>query len=242
MNSTTNTSSRQAGFVFWFAYHAPVWETKAGSIYRETDFSRSLHQVRDGAAFCELLPVLLNKYRWGGTLLNLPASAFPRGPEPEPVKNEFCDADMLVCVTRPPLSDPDEDQLQKIDRSGTDLEKALLSVVKDHFLKVCSRTEVKLVREIESASVGSPAESRIHLKFRPKRSACYDRNWPIVGLKKAAYDRTAGYVFYVPHFLFKGAHPSLFVAFGLAGVETLFLSLALAGRFRHTLSDLCGFW
>jgi hypothetical protein len=236
MTDRTNKPKKSPS-VFWLTYHAPLWETKAPSIFREADCSRSLHQVRDALAFCELLPILIKNFLWGGVLLNLPAKAFPRGPKPEATP-KFSDRDLITCVTRPPLSDRGGRRTSHIDRSYTKLERLVMSSIHTYFLECCSRTEIKLAPALEEACRNTDAAKRAHAKFRPKKSACYERGWAAENLGRGGEERTPGYVLYVPQVWHGAKRFALLIAFGISGVETLFLSMCLAGRFQRTLRKM----
>lgn len=100
-------SQGNAPRVFWHSYHAPTSEVRAVSDYKGglVDYSRSLHNLRDGGAWTYLLPLFIDAgWRFGGIVLNLPWTDFACEQVTDgPVQIQA--KDILVFVTRPPLSD-----------------------------------------------------------------------------------------------------------------------------------------
>jgi hypothetical protein len=148
--------------VLWFSYHAPTLQAKAISRYKGDliDYSRSLHNLRDGGPFAYLLPVLLDidGLEWGGLMLNLPANDFP--PESRTAwLPSIQPLDLLVCVTRPPLSDHKEAAQRRaqgararptriIQRSDTELERCVFRTLERFFLKYCSTSRIQLAAQM----------------------------------------------------------------------------------------------
>ncbi len=110
------THGMHNGRYYWFSYQAPA---------RNLRRKQYLHLIRDGAAFAELVPVLMSMgYGYGGLVLNFPSRQSLATQEID--IPALTPADLLVLPTRPPLSDEEEDERRKVARSHTRLEQMVL--------------------------------------------------------------------------------------------------------------------
>jgi len=200
--------------------------------------------------------LLAEGFRYAGPILNVSAKGFTPKQHPEELNPAPLPTDLLVCTTRPPVSDPQPEQEQnqpkrnaseeekraprprRIERSGTDIEQQVLSTIEKAFLKQCDRTTVTLADPLAHSlcAKSSPLVNRTHLRYRPNASAMYDPKWAkdtlrLLGLAAA---RNNGFLLYTPHINLhegEGRGPGLLAMWGQAGVETLFWCYALANRF-----------
>jgi len=228
--------------VYWFSYHAAPWEAKAQYRKGPRDYSDFIHQVRDGAAFAEVLSILLNSgYEYGGLLLNLPREGFPKGSFSKPeALPPFSSRDLIVMVTRPPLSDsPRKQRVRSIERSDIPLEKTIFKVIRKYFFSYCSRFRVTLTRGLQNTMSLLPAEQRVwkDVIFQQKGSAHFHERWvKKQNLKRNSKGHTAGYLLYFPHLSYDG--PALLVVFGLSGSSTLQWANAIRQHFSPLLRTI----
>ena len=236
--------------LLWFSYHASTVQAKAVSRYKSNriDYSRSLHNVRDGGPFAYLMSVLLGVggLEWGGLLLNLPEKDFSG--EPPAMPASIRPADLVVCPTRPPLSDQREAEIRRaqkgpkaksariIDRSGTELEERVFRTVERFFLKYCSRSKIQLTDPL-SRVFGDDGSNE--LQFMQNDSASFARKWARQrGL--TGPELTAGFVLFCPKLL--GGDGRLLCLWGMGGTESLFLSHAFSANptLREKLRGVVG--
>lgn len=236
----------------WFTYYAPPWEMKESFRKGIFDFSRVLHQTRDGTAFAELSRGFpSNEYEYVGPIFNLPADLFPNS-RPRESMTGLRHGDLIVQVTRPPLDEERFEQAYSertadkrvrsrgrvISRSDLHLERALITALKLHFLARCSRNAVDL-RTREKTDLGSvlltagtDLSRYASVDFRTNNSACYKPSWCIEHkLKQEFRDRTAGYLSFVPDLSGRFAGVSALIVWGQGGFETLFFAWALRHKF-----------
>lgn len=214
---------------FWFSYHAPPRERR-----REEDEHLSLphalglHQVRDGAAFAELAAAIQPLgYEYGGLILNIPrqtkrdvtlgesddhSGTLPADQPKWPPHDNFSadevhSSDLLVLPTRPPLDDDPGVDKRIISKSTTKLEEKVMKAVRPFFAECC-RARIQFTPELASKL---PPGQRGKRKLFFKQ---YD-----VATYKDSPETTAGFLVFVPEIEPDG--PSLLVAFGMGGVETL---------------------
>ncbi|MFN0017926.1 MAG: hypothetical protein ACKVP0_06675 [Pirellulaceae bacterium] len=198
---------------FWFTYHASLRDSRGPDI---KDRTRQFHQVRDGLAFAELISTIVHLgFRYAGPLLNLPSEQF-KNEAPSNTLQNMGSQDLVVMVTRPPLNDID-DRRKQIQRSGTDIEEAVLGCLSTHFLGHCDRKEVQLNREIVDFL------TRVQPVAASYASLCYTERAPVAknssGLGPTGEGKTCGYLLYVPQIFPSG--PALLCVFGMAAIETL---------------------
>jgi hypothetical protein len=181
---------------YWFAYAARPHELKRGTA--QARVSESLHMIRDGQAFAELMGTLGPDCLYRGCLLNHPKEAYSAGtagPEHDGIE----DGALIVVATRPPLHDHDTAR-RRIARSGSRLEASILSALQDVLL-VCTRTEIVFDHRVPNAAA--------------------------MGLRASTQGPApcAGYVIYHPRLKLPDAgHARLLVVFGLDGTQTFLLS------------------
>ncbi len=191
------------------------------------------HELRDGDAYAELCPILVERgYRYGGLLLNYPdLQDRRRVPRLRP-------SDLIVVTTRPPLTDSVLER-RRIRRTGAPLERTILDVAGRYF-EICSRSWIMLQPEV--ASHLGPHADRAHVEFRMYKGSCYlkhrdpyaprrsDRRYrEDVGSK-----RTAAFLVFTRVGL-RG--PMLLNAFGMDGNTTLVWCHLLRTRFAHLLTS-----
>jgi hypothetical protein len=226
--------------VFWFSYHAPLWEIKGPYRKGALDYSPFVHQVRDGAAFCELLTVLLTGgYNYGGLLLNLPRKAFPSPPPAAEKLPTFAAKDLIVLTTRPPLSDGPTSKARPIDRSDTPLEHIIFDAMKRCFFSYCSRSRVTLAPAITQSLSCLSAEERLwgDVLFHQKGGDFFHERWVKQHkLSKETQGHTAGYLCYMP--CLPDNKAGLLAAFGLSGVSTLFWATEFREYYSTLLSEI----
>lgn len=243
----------------WFAYHAPTWETKAQ--YRRDDGSdipRILHQIRDGAAFVEISQWLASiGSSYVGPILNLPLDWFPKGVKSG--RNEgLRPGDLIVQVTRPPLSDQRKARTHTrgipqpatrkfgrvVSRSETELEKALHKAIRGGFLDHCSRDRVELC---ESMADRLDAEypnltAFSNVPFRTNINACFPRKWSkMQPLLREFCNPTAGYLIYIPSLEKPFAGISALIIWAQSGFDSLFWAWALRHVFSKELRNVVQF-
>ena len=215
------TRGIQKGRYFWFSYQAP-----ARALRRPQD----IHLIRDGAAFAELAPVLMSMgYGYGGLLLNYPSSQ-SLGTLPVDIP-ALTPADLLVLPTRPPISDEEEEERRKVERSHNSLEERVLSAL-DPFLEICSRAHVKLSRTL-SDKLPKKLANRSNIVFTTYSNAFCKSYQSYAGTdwdEPDAPNITMTYLVYTPSVWPHG--PALLLSFGMGGIETLIWNLLL--RTRHS--------
>lgn len=106
------------------------------------------HQLRDGDAFAELLPVLLSLgYEYGGKIINYPAVS---GPDDSLESlGSMTESDLVVLTTRPPLRDRPMLDHRFVRRSKTALENRVFAAVAP-YLDSCRRDHVYLTESCAS--------------------------------------------------------------------------------------------
>ncbi len=215
------TRGIQKGRYFWFSYQAP-----ARALRRPQD----IHLIRDGAAFAELAPVLMSMgYGYGGLLLNYPSSQ-SLGTLPVDIP-ALTPADLLVLPTRAPISDEEEEERRKVERSHNSLEKRVLSALAP-FLEICSRAHVKLSRTL-SDKLPKKLANRANIVFTTYSNAfckSYQSYAATEWDEPDAPNITMTYLVYTPSVWPDG--PALLLSFGMGGIETLIWNLLL--RTRHS--------
>jgi hypothetical protein len=189
------------------------------------------HQLRDGDAFCELMPVLYQQgFEFGGVILNYPVVTTDDKPPLRPVDDSFiAQNDLVVMTTRPPIHDHIARNRKRILRSFTTLEEDLLKMLEPH-LPTSTRLKLHLSTGIESR-LPRTHKNRSMIEFLEsgatyKSLRTYGPERPQSGLSPV---RTACYLFSLPN---TGEHThNLLCVFGMGGTETLLWSYLL--RTRH---------
>ena len=211
--------------VFRFAYHAS----------QISDVRMRAHQLRDGDAFLELLP-LLNQhgYQYEGLLLNPPSNKREEAPV---VDISFLSTDdLIVLTTRPPLHDLKVRDKRLIRRSYTNLEELIFAAIKPKYLTRSARSRIVLSESIaqklkpefknKADIVFHSSVSSSYLRYRKSEDEPY-HNHP------GRDERTAVYLIQVPAVWPNG--PKLLVSFAMAGTETLVWNHLLRTRFSDWL-------
>ncbi len=221
------TTPMHRGRYFWFSYQAP-----ARSLRRK----QYLHLIRDGAAFAELVPVLISMgYGYGGLVLNFPSR--PSLATQEIDIPALTRADLLVLPTRPPLSDEQEDERRKVARSHTRLEQMVLSGL-DPFFEICSRAHVRLSQTL-SAKLPVRSANRANIQFATYSNAAVKDYQTYSGGGWEEPDNpnmTMTYLAYTPRAWPGG--PALLLSFGMGGIETLIWNLLLRTHYSALLEDI----
>lgn len=231
------------GTVYFHSYHAP--ERIARPAGGAAPYRNILHQIRDGAAFADVLSVILpTGFRFGGTILNL-----PRHEALDPARvgcmPELRNSDLLVTTTRPPLDDPDrlargaQTRRRLVDRSGTALDDAILDrTLRPLFLYCCHRHRVGLQPAVSGLAGGLE-----FIDFQSIGGGTVDGRWArsSAGRDRFAPGDSVAFLFYTPSLCgFSGARPALLSVFGMAGVQTQCWTHVLRSnaRWRHRLETI----
>jgi hypothetical protein len=197
-----------------------------------------LHDLRDGDAFAELMPVLLDLgYEYGGLLLNHP-------PDPGVRRPQLGSEDLVVLTTRPPLDDPQAQGDRKlIKQSGNPLESAILKAARSCF-PFCKRRIIQLSPDA-AAGLRPGFADRGQMEFRVYRRE--EHRIPFYVRYRDPWGRTRDERKYRapanPHatavFLLRiplrPGGPTLLNAFGMDGVMTLIWCYLLRTKFSHLL-------
>lgn len=125
------------------------------------------HQLRDGDAFSELLPLLLSfGYAYGGKIINYPAPSQADDNSLLAVRKMKA-TDLLVLTTRPPLNDRPMVDKRFVRRSRTQLEARVFAALGPH-LDSCNRDHVYLT-ETCAARLKPEYQNRALLDFFTRR-------------------------------------------------------------------------
>lgn len=199
--------------VFWSACGAPAHE-------RARTRRPSLHQLRDGAAFVELLGRLQPMgYTYEGALLELLDGA-PRkhfyhlGPQ-----------DIVVRVTRPPLDDPPEKRHLRVQPSQTWLEQRVMAAIRPCFA-VLSRDEV-ILAEALARQLSEPCKASMKYKVYGS-SDIAEYALPDATGRAPHRPTTVGFALSVPSLWEQG--PRLLAAWSAGGTDTLVFARYLRKR------------
>jgi hypothetical protein len=213
--------------VFRFAYHAS----------QRGDLRFRIHQLRDGDAFLELLPLLnKKKYKFERLLLN-PPSDLPEDAREVDI-SFLTSSDLLVLTTRPPIHDIDDEIKRPIRCSYTNLEKLIFDALHPNYLKHCSRERIELSEPL-AQQLNAGFKQKADIIFHSAVDSSYVR---YRGLEErfwqrppATEKRTAVYLIQVPAICPDG--PGLLAVFGMAGTETLIWNYLLRTRFPEWLDS-----
>jgi hypothetical protein len=179
-------------------------------------------------------------FEYGEPVLNMPPEALPeslcRDEDLYKIDLSFArPGDLLLQMTRPPLSDQDEGDRKKVLRGYTNVEKALFNAWEEVF-EVCSRKHVKLAAPIW-AKLAQGFRDRKDIEFYESQAAPYKELNALDGKGwhplKADSDRTAAFLLYVKE-AWRGG-PGFLGAFGMDGTSTLVWAYRLARDFAHLL-------
>lgn len=199
------------------------------------------HQLRDGDAFVELLPSLLNHgYEYGGLILNYQKSEDDTDKSKE-AQRLLTPSDLIVLTTRPPLDDKSARDKKVVGHSRTWLEKQVFAALRRH-CTFCSRGEVHLTRET-SAALEDGYKNRSDLQFRINSSSAYKDVYAYRNQQEhRPWNRcaTAAYLVHTrsisiedgPH---GGKGPELLAVFGMEGAVTLVWAYLLRTKFSDLL-------
>ena len=184
-----------------------------------------LHKIRDGAAFAEIL-ALLSKGGYDYRELQLNVA---RGSRRRPIQRS---ADLLVMVTRPPL---DEDVKKPIQRSNSQLENAVMSVIRPYFEK-CSRNHIML-QSCTARLLKHDFSDHAEIVFQQYADwAWYKR---LRGMAKDLDDsnpRTAAFLVFIPKR--SPSLPALLAIFGMGGNDTLLWARLLRERYFDNVLEI----
>lgn len=213
--------------VFRFAYHAS----------QRGDLRLRIHQLRDGDAFLELLPLLnKKKYKFEGLLLNPPSDSREQAPRVD--ISFLSSSDLLVLNTRPPINDEEAEIKRPIRRSYTNLEDLIFNALEPEYLKYCSRERIEL-SEALAQQLNAGFRHKAEIIFHSAVDSSYVR---YRGLEDKFWQkppptekRTAVYLIQVPA-IWPGG-PGLLAVFGMAGTETLIWNYLLRTRFPEWLES-----
>ena len=212
--------------VFRFAYHAS----------QISDVRMRAHQVRDGDAFLELLPLLNHRgYQYEGLLLNPPSEKREDAPV---VDISFLSAsDLIVLTTRPPLHDVEAGDKRPIRRSYTNLEDLVFDALRPKYLTYSARSRITLSESIaqtlkpdfkdKADIIFHSAVGSSYVRYRSSHEQSYHN--------ARGDKRTAVYLIQVPS-IWPGG-PKLLVSFAMAGTETLIWNHLLRTRFSDWLES-----
>ncbi len=202
------------------------------------DYTRDLRifQLRDVAAAMDVVGALEEHgYRYGDTLLNAPGGAPPAQGEPlYPIDLTGIGAeDLILTITRPPLSDIEWGDRKKVHRAWTDLEQSVLDSWSE-ILEDIARSYVSLARKMRNY-LREGFESRQAVRFRECEGAPY-LEWNArdgQGFQKLRREnRTAAFLLHRDE-LWQGG-PGYVGVFGMDGTTTM----AWANILRHRHSEL----
>ncbi len=140
------------------------------------DYARDLRifQLRDAAAAMDVVGALDPQgYRFGDFLLNAPSGdpAIPDEPLHEIDLLGVNAEDLILTVTRPPLSDIEWGDRKKVHRAWTDLEQSVLDAWSE-ILEDITRTYVSLAPKTRNY-LREGFESRKAVRFRSSEGAPY---------------------------------------------------------------------
>ena len=213
--------------IYRFAYHAS----------QISDVRMRAHQVRDGDAFLELLPLLTQKgYRYEGLLLNPPSEK--RGDAPVVDISFLSASDLIVLTTRPPLHDIEAGDKRPIRRSFTKLEDLIFDALRPKYLTYSARSRITL-SEAVAQNLKPEFKEKADIIFHSAVDSSYVRyrslEAPSYHSPARGDKRTAAYLIQVPAIWPDG--PRLLVSFAMAGTETLIWNHLLRTPFSHWLES-----
>jgi hypothetical protein len=121
--------------------------------------------LRDGDAFAEIQPALLQEYSYHGLILNFPE------PNPATAIPGLRPTDLVVLTTRPPTRNEKIINKKYISQSGTYLERRILETVGRYF-EAHSRSLIKLTSDM-ATKLCEPTRGEI--EFFQRHGARYRR-------------------------------------------------------------------
>ena len=202
----------------------------------------TLHQVRDGMAFCEIGAMLTRKRYEFGTTIHL----YENDPRPLVSLPELTPSDLLVMCTRPPLNDeqpvgPDaaataagaarkKDKRRKlVPRNGGELERLYLDQLKRYFTH-CDRTVITLSPHAAGLLVPEAAAYKDIQLYEYMRD---DVQWYRRGARtrKAALPPPASVGFFIRLPRVPGLACEMLFSFGMSGFTNLLWNRIV--RVRH---------
>lgn len=212
--------------VYWFAYAAPPNILRKKQKNKIPSISETLHMERDGAAFAFVQACLPSRFRFKDIILNFPPSVFKKKQQ-EP--HTLSSGDLIIMVTRPPLSDDDEYDRKTVWKSETKFEKDIFNSIQG-VIKYCSRTEVKIdPAKLTSNEHSERAYHKFGLHTFPGicsygKSDLKNKRAPDIMRKK-----TLGFLFYTPSIYPNDKGPALLLSFGISGTASLIWATTLGG-------------
>jgi hypothetical protein len=185
------------------------------------------HELRDGDAYCSLLPAFIRLGHESGTpLINHPLSG--RAPDTSLADMAFLtEDDLLVITSRPPIDDKRSTGGAKVSNpSNTVFEQEVLFPVLTGYLKYCSRKQVTLNTRC-ATPLEDPYQNRKDLNYFIKpdqKKGRYEASYQM-GAGGGQYEpfkadrTTAAYLIHTPPLEMPGGRkgPRVLVSFGLSG-------------------------
>ncbi len=206
---------------------------------RRFDRTVWLHDARDLLAFCEISAALAEDgFRYGGPLFNIPP---PEDPAPDAPRRridvgDVDGEDIILDLTRAPLSDREHGGRKRVPRGWTEVEDLILECLGNVFEEL-SRSEAAL-RSWVRARLPREFADWGQIEFYSNHPGHILRTNPRdgTGWRKRPRDSrtTAGYLLRVEH-LWRGG-PGLLAAFSMSGDTTLLWARCLRTRFPELLS------
>jgi hypothetical protein len=193
------------------------------SMKNEREKGRALRpfQVREGLVFALILSGLRHHgFELGDVKLNFPPP-HGFGRVQAHIDTTMClSHDLIVTVTRPPLSDDSQGPRKRVPRGYTDLEDEILSAWKQ-FMPILSRDHCQL-SETLGARLGGNDADRWDLEFREKPGAPYKKMRALGSTRQHSTPRdetrTAAFLLRLP--LLPGRNVGYLGIWGLDGIST----------------------
>jgi hypothetical protein len=200
-----------------------------------------VHKVRDGLAGAYISSLLTDfKYRFGGTLINVPSKIRSRPSLEESTFRGRCE-DLVWIPTRLPFHEAPQElpveirprRLRSIDRSETTFENRILTSFKP-YLATCSRVRVKL-----SDAVCLPDSARAYrvCDFQEFSGGVLTQHGSVETRLRPPRNKrqTIGYLVALPP---QDGLGRLIAAFGLGGTETLLFHHLLTTEYRERVKAI----
>ncbi len=220
---------------FRFGYSCPV----------RADTDPKPHQVRDGAAFCELAEALR---QYGGPMDTLIFNRPYREGKGDKIfgPGHFTflqPGHCIVQTTRPPLHDHATKNRKKIHRSCSHLENAVFSEIEPYFRWICrKRIELApaLVKRIALYQGLRPSAFTGRYEFRQTHDARIARSGRLDGsgkdfIAKPDDYKSLGFFLQVP--AIRDYRCRLILSFGMGGFETLVWNRIVRMRYSEWLDE-----
>lgn len=212
---------------------------------------RRPHELRDGDAYCLLLPALIALgYQAGSTLINHPLNPSVQDTSIEDLG--FLDEDDLLVVTsRPPIHDTETTMTPKQSKpSKTEFEQATFFPGLSDYLTYCSRSQIML-HQNQAKLLKSGYRNRWNVNFfikpnskKARWESAYDTLDGSRGFEPFQVNRTtAAYMIHTPPLKMpSGRGPRVLLSFGLSGTVGCAFAHQLSAQklpeFRGLLEDI----